>query len=71
MEGSISIARAPQLNSSIRRKIIKTRSHFPINKAASKLIWLTLRNITAEWSRATREWKAAINQKHTVTDIRV
>jgi putative transposase len=44
------------------RKIIKTRGHFPSDEAASKLIWLALRNITAEWSRATREWKSAMNQ---------
>jgi len=44
------------------RKIIKTRGHFPSDEAASKLIWLALRNITADWSRATREWKEAMNQ---------
>lgn len=44
------------------RKIIKTRGHFPSDEAATKLIWLALRNITSEWSRATREWKAAMNQ---------
>src|SRR5574343_35153 len=30
------------------RKIIKTRGHFPSDDAASKLIWLALRNITAD-----------------------
>ncbi|KAB2900492.1 MAG: IS256 family transposase [Dokdonella sp.] len=44
------------------RKIIKTRGHFPSDEAATKLIWLALRNITSEWSRATREWKVAMNQ---------
>ena len=44
------------------RKIIKTRGHFPSDEAATKLIWLALRNITAQWSRATRDWKAAMNQ---------
>ncbi len=44
------------------RKIIKTRGHFPSDEAASKLIWLALRNITADWSRAAHDWKAAINQ---------
>ena len=33
------------------RKIIKTRGHFPTDEAATKLIWLALRNITAEWVR--------------------
>jgi transposase-like protein len=44
------------------RKIIKTRGHFPNDEAASKLIWLALRNITSDWSRSTREWKGAMNQ---------
>jgi putative transposase len=44
------------------RKIIKTRGHFPSDEAASKLIWLALRNITADWSRAAHDWKAAMNQ---------
>ena len=44
------------------RKIIKTRGHFPSDDAASKLIWLALRNITADWHRASRDWKAAMNQ---------
>ena len=44
------------------RKIIKTRGHFPSDDAASKLIWLALRNITAEWSRAAYNWKMAMNQ---------
>ena len=34
------------------RKIIKTRGHFPSDDAATKLIWLALRNITADWGRA-------------------
>lgn len=44
------------------RKIIKTRGHFPSEDAAGKLIWLALRNITAGWKRATRDWKIAMNQ---------
>ncbi|MGB4342464.1 MAG: IS256 family transposase [Moraxellaceae bacterium] len=44
------------------RKIIKTRGHFPTDDAATKLIWLTLRNITADWDRAGRDWKEAMNQ---------
>ena len=44
------------------RKIIKTRGHFPSDEAATKLIWLALRNITADWSRANRDWKEAMNQ---------
>ena len=44
------------------RKIIKTRGHFPSDDAATKLLWLALRNITADWSRATKEWREAMNQ---------
>ncbi len=44
------------------RKIIKTRGHFPSDDAAAKLIWLALRNITADWGRAAKEWREAMNQ---------
>jgi len=44
------------------RKIVKTRGHFPTDEAATKLLWLALRNITADWSRAAHDWKAAMNQ---------
>jgi putative transposase len=44
------------------RKIIKTRGHFPNDEAAMKLIWLALRNITADWTRPVHHWKAAMNQ---------
>lgn len=44
------------------RKIIKTRGHFPSDDAATKLIWLALRNITAEHGRSVRKWREAMNQ---------
>ena len=44
------------------RKIIKTRGHFHSDDAATKLIWLALRNITADWGRAAHHWKEAMNQ---------
>lgn len=44
------------------RKIIKTRGHFPSDDAATKLIWLALRNITADWGRPANHWKLAMNQ---------
>ena len=44
------------------RKIIKTRGHFPSDDAAAKLIWLALRNITADWGKAAHHWKEAMNQ---------
>ena len=44
------------------RKALKIRGHFPTDEAATKLIYLVLRNITRRWSKAPREWKAAMNQ---------
>jgi len=44
------------------RKIIKTRGHFPTDEAATKLIWLALRNITGKWERAAPTWRQAMNQ---------
>lgn len=34
----------------------------PSDDAATKLIWLALRNITADWGRAAKNWKEAMNQ---------
>ena len=48
------------LNARIR-KIIKTRGHFPNDDAATKLIWLALRNISAAWSRSSPTWRPAMN----------
>ncbi len=39
------------------RKIIKTHGHCPSDDAATKLLWLALRNITAEWGRTAQEWQ--------------
>ena len=44
------------------RKIIKTRGQFPNDEAATKLMWLALRNITAKWARTSHYWRAAMNQ---------
>ncbi len=44
------------------RKIIKTRGHFPSDDAATKLIWVALRNITAERGNSVREWRQAMHQ---------
>ena len=44
------------------RKILKTRGHFPHDDAALKLMWLALRNITAEWHHPAPTWKAAMIQ---------
>jgi putative transposase len=44
------------------RKIIKTRGHFPTDEAATKLLWLAIRNITCKWEQGPRFWKLAMNQ---------
>jgi transposase-like protein len=44
------------------RKIIKTRGHFPTDEAATKLLWLALRNLSAQWKRTAYAWHAAMNQ---------
>ena len=44
------------------RKIIKTRGHFPNDEAATKLLWLALRNILAGRVPSIYEWKDAMNQ---------
>ena len=44
------------------RNIIQTRGHFPTDEAATKLIWLALRHITATWTRAAIHSRAAMNQ---------
>ena len=44
------------------RKIIKTRGHFPNDEAATKLLWLALRNITASWGKAANFWHLAMTQ---------
>ena len=44
------------------RKIIKNRGHFPNDEAATKLLYLALRNITQGWTMPPRSWKAAMNQ---------
>jgi len=44
------------------RKIIKTRGHFPNDQAATKLLFLALRNIEKRWKGAPKEWLPALNQ---------
>ena len=42
------------------RKIIKTRGHFPTDDAATKLLYLALRNLSAKWRYTSREWVNAL-----------
>ncbi len=41
------------------RKSIRNKGHFPNDEAATKLIWLALRNITAKWKNPPIAWAAA------------
>jgi transposase-like protein len=34
----------------------------PSDEAATKLLWLALRNVMSKSVRSTREWKTAMNQ---------
>lgn len=44
------------------RKVLKTRGHFPSDQAATKLIFLALRNITKKWKNPPITWKLAATQ---------
>lgn len=44
------------------RKIVKNRGHFPSDDAASKLLYLALRNIEKDWKMPPIIWKQAANQ---------
>ena len=41
------------------RKAVRGRGHFPSDEAASKLIWLVLRNTSAKWKSPPIYWHAA------------
>ena len=44
------------------RKAIRVRGHFPSDEAASKLLFLVLREVSQNWKMAQREWNAARTQ---------
>ncbi len=44
------------------RKITKNRGHFPGDDSASKLIYLTLRNVSKKWTMPPHCWKKALTQ---------
>jgi putative transposase len=49
------------LNMSLR-KVTKTRSSFPNDEAAAKLLYLALRNIAKKWTRPVADWADALNR---------
>jgi transposase-like protein len=42
------------------RKILKVRGHFPTDEAATKLLYLALRNVVCKWQRGSQQWHAAM-----------
>ncbi len=44
------------------RKAVRVRGHFPNEEAASKLLFLVLREVSQNWKMASREWNAARTQ---------
>jgi putative transposase len=44
------------------RKIIKSKGHFPSDDAATKLLFLALRNVEKKWNSSPKKWKSALNQ---------
>lgn len=53
------------LNRSIR-KVIRTRTVFPTDESALKLIWLAIRNSIREWSRSVFKWRKALLEMNLV-----
>jgi putative transposase len=43
------------LNAKLRRAV-RARGHFPSDEAATKLIFLVLRQVVQEWKMPPREW---------------
>ena len=44
------------------RKVIKTKGHFPDAEAATKLLFLALRNVERRWARGIITWKTILSQ---------
>lgn len=49
------------LNAKLRRAV-RTRGHFPTDEAATKLLWLVLRQVATDWKMPPREWCEAKTQ---------
>ncbi|MBL8540863.1 MAG: IS256 family transposase [Betaproteobacteria bacterium] len=46
------------LNASVR-KAVRNKGHFPNDQAATKLVWLALRNVAQKWKNPPISWHAA------------
>ena len=49
------------LNAQLRRAV-RARGHFPSDEAATKLIFLVLRQVAQQWKMPPREWAEAKTQ---------
>ena len=49
------------LNAKLRRAV-RTRGHFPTDEAATKLLYLVLRQVAGKWKMPPREWCEAKTQ---------
>jgi putative transposase len=58
------------LNRSLR-KAVKTRGHFPNDQAATKLLYLAIKNLAEKWKRPPKDWTAAMNQFAILFDERI
>ncbi len=58
------------LNSTLR-KAVKARGHFPNDQAATKLLYLAIKNLTVKWKNAPRGWTTAMNQFAILFDDRL
>ena len=43
------------------RKVIKAKGHFPNDEAATKLLYLALRNVQKKWRSPPKYWKSVLN----------
>src|ERR1700728_4488372 len=53
------------------RKIIRSKGHFPSEEAATKLLFLALRNAEKKWLMPPKTWKSAMNQFHILFEGRL
>jgi putative transposase len=53
------------------RKIIRSKGHFPCEEAATKLLFLALRNAEKKWLMPPKTWKSAMNQFHILFEGRL
>lgn len=44
------------------RKVTKNRASFPTDEAATKLLYLALKNIMKKWTMPLQDWSTAVNQ---------